>query len=50
MNDLLKKWQKAMEENKLIAEDESKEFGARRLAQGKFYAYRNCIKQLKQIL
>ena len=47
MKELLKIWRKNMEENRLVAEDETKDFGTRRLAQGKFYAYRNCVKQLK---
>ena len=50
MNDLIKKWRKNMEQNKLVAEDESKDYGSRRLAQGKFYAYRDCIKELKEKL
>ena len=44
--DILRKWRKNMEQNKLVAEDETKDYGTRRIAQGKFYAYRNCIKDL----
>lgn len=43
---ILRKWRKNMEQNRLVAEDETKDYGTRRLAQGKFYAYRNCIKDL----
>ena len=44
--EILRKWRKNLEQNRLVAEDETKDFGTRRLAQGKFYAYRNCIKDL----
>ncbi len=49
INKLIDNWTKAMEQSRKVVET-SENHSQVRLHQGKFYAYRNCIKELKQEL
>lgn len=49
MEEIITKWREIMEVNRKDYEDENLSMFNRRLALGKFYAYRDCIKDLKKL-